>query len=446
MRGKVLSAKCRVPSAECRVPSAFFRIPHSTFHILPLLASLFSAQLWALDSETEVLNMAMRIESELTGVIDRASSAFAFVGGGSGVVISADGYILTNHHVAGDRKQWTVRIYGTSRLHVCDLIGTDPVGDLCLLKAREAVNLPFIEFGDISKLQVGQQCLSIGDPFKLADTLDGPPAVSLGTISALHRFQKNYSDAIQTDAAINKGNSGGPLVTLDDKLIGITGQIISRFGAISNTGIGYAIPIDQVERFIPVLKAAGGSIVYHGMLPDGLEFKFGSQDDAQSAVVQNVELGSDARRWGFKAGDIVISVDDKPVLNYWRLRGIVQSYPENAMLKIIIQREGKQYYIPPQKLPRKPLPPGKAHVLGMKVDTLTGDEDITVARVDANSPAEKAGILVDDVIVKISGRAPVLNWEKTLLSKRPGEQIPLVVRRVTPTGQALYTLTLSIEN
>lgn len=405
------------------------------------------------DGNAEALNMATRVEAELTSLIDKASRAFAFVGGGSGVVISPDGYILTNHHVAGDRKQWTVRIYGTGKLFICDLAGTDPVGDLCLLKVRDGKDLPFISFGDMSKLQVGQQCFSIGDPFKLADMLEGAPAVSLGTISALHRFQKNYSDAIQTDAAINKGNSGGPLVTLDGKLIGITGQIISRFGAISNTGIGYAIPIDQIERFIPILKAArdgkpapgGMPLVYHGMLPEGMEFKFGGQDDSQSAVVESVEPGSEARRWGFKAGDIVISVDDKPVLNYWRLRGIVQSFPEGAMLKIIIQRDGKQYYIPPQKLPRKPLPPSKGEALGMQVDTVLGDEDLKVSRVEAGSAAERAGIRADDIIVKIGGKAPVLNWQDSLVARPAGEQVPIVVRRATPTGQAYYTLTLTID-
>lgn len=413
----------------------------STICVLVLLAASLRAQ-----DESEILGLATRLEAELTGVVAKASSAFVFVGGGSGVLIP-DGYILTNHHVAGDRKQWTVRIYGTGKLYVCDLAGTDPVGDLCLLKVRDAENLPYVELGDIAKLEVGQQCLTIGDPFQLADALEGAPAVSLGTISALHRFQKNYSDAIQTDAAVNKGNSGGPLLTIDGKLIGITGQIISRFGAISNTGIGYAIPIDQIERFVPVMKAANGGVVYHGMLPEGLEFKFGGKDEAQAAVVESVEAGSEAQRWRFEPGDVVASVDKKPVLNYWRLRGIVQSYPEGAKPKIIIERKGTKYYIPENlALPRKPLPPAGGELMGMKVDILAGDEDLRVAQVAPGSAAERSGLQADDVILKIAGRVPALNWQETLRARRTGEQVPLLIRRTTPTGQANYTLNLTVDH
>src|SRR5687768_16748127 len=101
------------------------------------------------DTEATTLATALKAEEELTKVIEKAAAAFVFVGGGSGVVVSPDGYILTNHHVAGDRKQWTVRIEGTGTLVVCDLVGTDPVGDLALLKARDQRELPYVEFGDI---------------------------------------------------------------------------------------------------------------------------------------------------------------------------------------------------------------------------------------------------------------------------------------------------------
>jgi S1-C subfamily serine protease len=188
----------------------------------------------------------------------------------------------------------------------------------------------------------------------------------MGTISALHRFQGNYSDAIQTDSAINPGNSGGPLLTLDGKLIGITGQIMSRFGSKSNTGIGYAIPVDQILRFYPLLKQAGGKYVYHGMLPDGLTFT-GRLEDSQAAVAAHIAAGSDAERAGFRAGDRIVSVDGKPVYNHARLLGIVRSYPENSELEIVVERDApatgggkaatKQPVTLKVKLPRMPITP-----------------------------------------------------------------------------------------
>ena len=400
----------------------------------------------ATEADTEALNMALRVESELTGVIERASNAFAFVGLGSGITISPDGYILSNHHVAGDRNQWTVRIYGTGKFFVCDLVGTDPVGDLCLLKARNASKLPFVEPGDMSTLKVGQQCLTIGDPFKLADPWDGPPSVSLGTISLLHRFQQNYCDAIQTDAAINPGNSGGPLVTLDGKLIGITGQIMSRFLARANTGIGYAIPIDQINRFIPLLKAAGGKYVYHGALPDGAVFTQSSIDDVQAAVVESVETASDAELLDFRRGDKVLRVDEKPVLNYWRLRGIIQSYPENTPVTLVMLRAGKEVTIK-FKLPRMPLPPAPAFIesLGIQVVPSRAGDGLLLKKVLPDSVAERAGLQKDDVILKISGKPPVSNWQEALLAKRAGEQVPVEIRRATATGYVLRTHTITIE-
>jgi len=331
-------------------------MPLRRVHAFAILLAVCCAGLRAAsETESGTINTALQAEEELTRIIEKANAAFVFVGGGSGLVVSADGYILTNHHVAGDRKQWIVRIEGTQKMCVCDLVGTDPVGDLALLKVRDGRNLAFVEFGDIAKVKVGEQVLAVGDPFKLADE-DGPPSVSLGTVSALHRFQGNYSDAIQTDCAVNPGNSGGPLLTLDGKLIGITGQIMSRFGAKANTGIGYAIPVDQIARFFPLLKEAGGKYVYHAQMPEGLTFS-NHVDETQVASIERVDEGSDAEKAGFKSGDRITKIDGKPVYNYARLIGIIRSYPENTTLNIEIERTGKPETLK-VKLPRMPLPPG----------------------------------------------------------------------------------------
>jgi len=368
-KDKLQKHKCRSPRLRWFL-SPFPFLWCLGFGIWSLAFILFAAPsvFGAADEEGALIATALRAEEELTHAIQRVSAAFVFVGGGSGVVVSPDGYILTNHHVAGDRKQWTVRIHGLGKLIICDLVGTDPVGDLALLKAREAHDLPCVEFEDIAKVRVGQQVLAVGDPFKLSE-LEGPPSVSLGSVSALHRFQQNYCDAIQTDAAVNPGNSGGPLLTLDGRLIGITGQIMSRFGAKSNTGIGYAIPIDQIARFYPLLKAAGGNVVYHGTLPDGLKFS-SRRDEEQAAIIAEASAGGEAERAGFKTGDRVLSVDGKPVYNYARLTGLVRSYPENTTLEVQVERDAplapgqlrpaKQKLALQVKLPRLQLPAPKA--------------------------------------------------------------------------------------
>jgi S1-C subfamily serine protease len=408
-----------------------------------------------LPADTQFL--ARKVESELTGVVTKASNAFAFVGGGSGVVISSDGYILTNHHVAGirqvQRTTWTSRINGTGKFYVCDVAGTDPVGDLCLLKARDAHDLPYVEPGDINTLRIGQQCMTIGDPFKLADPLNGPPAVSLGTISLLHRFQQGYSDAIQTDAAINLGNSGGPLVTLDGKLIGITGQIMARFGVSGNTGIGYAIPIDQIERFLPSLKAAKGGVIYHGDFPQGAKFAESNGDEMQAVIVLAVEELSEAQNWGFRAGDKILEIqiesdpvkhtlERKPVLNFWRLRGIVQSYPENTPVTILVERGARQRTIP-VTLARMPIPPSRHALLSLgmdEVDMARVGDGVLAGKVVPSSAAERAGMQDRDVLLKVDGQRPANAWTDLLLNRRPGERFTVLVRRATASGPQQFTL------
>jgi len=403
-------------------------------------ASLHAAN----ESEAATRALALRVEDELTRVIERTNAAFVFIGGGSGMLVSADGYILTNHHVAGDRKQWAVRLWGRSDFLLADLVGTDPVGDLALLKMRDGANYPFVNFGDIADVRVGQQVLAVGDPFKLAE-MDGPPSVSFGTVSALHRYQGNYSDAIQTDCAINPGNSGGPMLTLDGKLIGITGQIISRFGAKANTGIAYAIPVDQILRFYPLLKEANGGIVYHGALPDGLTF-VNKVDDLQAATLEKVDPNSLGAQSGFQAGDRILSVDGKPVYNYARFIGLTRSYPEQTTVEMSVLR-GKATIKLNVKLPRMALTPVITYVapLGARLQLGTGAEGIRATQIDRNSAAEKAGLQAGDIILLIDGKAPTPETQDILFGKGGGDRIELSIRRSSSGGIAQKTLTVQLD-
>jgi serine protease Do len=155
----------------------------------------------------------LRLEEQLVEVVRKVSPTFVVIGGGSGVVISPDGWMLTNHHVAGDRPvgaDWTVKL-PSGKIYDAKLVGTDPTGDISLLKiaVKEGEALPYVEFGDSDSCRVGQWVVALGNPFGFAK--DSKPTVTFGLISAFHRYRGTYGDAIQTDAPINSGNSGGPL-------------------------------------------------------------------------------------------------------------------------------------------------------------------------------------------------------------------------------------------
>ena len=190
-----------------------------------------------------------RCDDPLAKLVARSSDAFVFIGDGSGVLISEDGYALTNYHVAGSQDTWTVRLGGEQHTRLCDVVSRDSVRDLCVVKIRGIEHAPYLKLGSSAALENGQRVLALGDPFKLGEK-SGGPAASLGIISALHRHQGRYADAIQTDCSINPGNSGGPLLNLSGELVGLNGQIISRYGK-NNTGIAFAIPIDQIKLALP---------------------------------------------------------------------------------------------------------------------------------------------------------------------------------------------------
>lgn len=307
--------------------------------------------------------LAKKMEAELVSVIDRVTPAFVFVGGGSGVCVSEDGYILTNYHVAGRRRKWIVRLHGKKRLYRAYVMGNDPVGDVTLLRIPNATGLPHVGLADRSELRVGQRVLALGDPFKLGD-MDGGPSVSLGTLSALHRYQGCigkllphglYPDALQTDAAVNPGNSGGPLLDLEGRLLGITGQIMARFSPKANSGIAYAIPCDQLRRFLPLLKKAQGGNVHHADIPVGMHLDR-SPSTSRNAVVR-IAAESQAKEAGFRTGDRVLRVEDRIITGAHQFISVIQSWPEGSKPAIEVERgdERKTIRVP---LPRLKAMPG----------------------------------------------------------------------------------------
>lgn len=332
-------------------PHPLFPIPYSLAIRLLVFVSVavssFGAETGARTSG-QALSQAREIEANLQRAIERSRAAFVFIGGGSGICISPDGYVFTNYHVVQRHAIWNIRVFGSARFHVADVVGFDPLGDVALLKIRDARSLPCALLADLTSARVGQMVLALGDPYKLGD-LEGPPSASWGTLCALHRYQNDprapattfFADALQTDAAVNPGSSGGPLFDFDGRLLGITGLIMSRFGGKANSGIAYAVPADQLTRFLPLLKKANGTAVHHGTLPNGLNLKWDQTEDAGSAgtFVASVEKSSTAEHAGFRAGDRIVKADGEIVTGPYRLVGIVQSQPEEVSMTFDVVRD-----------------------------------------------------------------------------------------------------------
>jgi serine protease Do len=228
---------------------------------------------------------------------------------GSGFVISPDGYIVTNAHVLGQAAQITVRLADASE-HAARLVGADPKTDIALLKV-EATGLPVIPFGDSDRLEVGEPVMAIGNPFGLDQT------VTTGIVSAKERFIGSgpYDDFIQTDASVNPGNSGGPLVDARGSLVGINTAIFSESGG--SVGIGFAIPVNLAKQVLPQLRARG--VVTRGYL--GVSVGPVSPQVARAlglsgprgAVVGEVVPRSPAAQAGLQTGDVIVGYQEVPI-------------------------------------------------------------------------------------------------------------------------------------
>ena len=391
-----------------------------------LLAVPANAQDLSEDVKTARAQEAARI-----AVIDKVSQTFVAIGGGSGVIVSADGLILTNHHVAGSRpvgSTWIVTRPG-GIFERAKILGTDPRGDITLLKMEKSGPYPFVEFGDSDAIEVGQAVIALGNPFGFSK--DGTPNVTVGLISATHRFQGGYSDAIQTDTAINPGNSGGPLIDFQGRLLGINGRIAVRFGTRANTGIGYAIPTNQIKAFLPQLKEGQ---VGHGVVR-GLSME-DTPAGGQGARVSRVRSGSGAASAGFKTGDVIVHAGGRPVHNPRRFEGIVGTYPAGDTIEVVVERGSERVTLEAtlEARDRSASEAAKSSRTGGYLGVRLSSPDEGGAEVEevvAGSPAAQAGLQTGDVISQFNG-TKVKNVQHliSLLTKsRIGQTIKLSVLR-----------------
>jgi serine protease Do len=367
---------------------------------------------------------------------------------GSGVIISPDGYIVTNNHVVDGATDVRVTM-SDRRILPAKVVGNDPLTDLAVIKV-DGKNLPNAPWGDSTKLHPGQTVLAFGNPFGFRFT------VTRGIVSALNRPNLSSDDArkpgqfIQTDAAINPGNSGGPLVNARGEVVGINTFLISPSGSFS--GMGFAIPTQIVRPTVEKLIQYGK--VTHGYMGIGIadvtpdNSKFFHMDKAIGAVVSQVESGSPGAKAGLKVGDVITQVDGKEVSDASDLQVVVGQKNPGTMVELQVMRDGKSVAVPVTLEAM-----GSRDKSGKEVsETGTGKprwgvglSDITpemreqlqasgdlhgavVQQVQPGSPADNAGLQSGDVIVEVD-RKPMQSASdvKNALSSVPKGQDALVL-------------------
>jgi len=280
------------------------------------------------------------LEAKVEALCAKVKPAFVFIAGGSGVVISPDGLMLTNTHVIERGADFDVRL-GNGRHYRAKVLGRDVWGDLALLQLQSKDNQPFpyLELGDSDALRIGEPAMAVGNPFGLG-IVDQHPTFTVGIISAVRQSQGRYTECITTDAEVNPGNSGGPLVNMAGQVVGINGQISTRWGLRSNTGLGYAISARQVRMWLEPLKAAKGGNVEHGM-PFGLRVR-ATRPDAPGVddglLIEEVTEKTVSAEAGFQAKDVIVKWDGLPVPNTVRWMSIVGMYPAGAKVPVDVRR------------------------------------------------------------------------------------------------------------
>jgi serine protease Do len=288
----------------------------------------------------------LEAEARRVAVIKEARKATVAIfgqdgqGGGSGVLISADGYALSNFHVTSACGDWMKCGLDDGKLYDAVIVGIDPVGDVALLKLLGRNDFPHAALADSDAVKVGDNVFCAGNPFLLAT--DFTPTVTCGIVSGVGRYQYpedtllEYADCIQTDAAINPGNSGGPLFDATGKVIGINGRGSFEKRGRVNVGVGYAISINQIKRFMGQLR--GGRIVDHATLGATV-----SSDEQHRPRVDSILEESDAYHRGLRFDDVIESLAGRRVGTVNAVKNVLGSHPKGWRVPIVFRREGQRF-------------------------------------------------------------------------------------------------------
>lgn len=284
----------------------------------------------ATSARAEVPPAVLQAEAERIGVLDRICQTAVAIfaangqGGGSGVLISADGYALSNFHVTSECGVGMKCGLADGKLYDAVIVGLDPTGDVALIKLLGRNDFPFAEMADSDQVCVGDWCFAIGNPFLLAT--DFKPTVSYGVVSGIHRYQYpsgtllEYADCIQADAAINPGNSGGPMFDAEGRVIGINGRGSFEKRGRVNVGVGYAISINQIKYFLGHLKA--GRLVDHATLGARVV-----SDDGRVTIDDLLE-DADAFRRGLRFGDELLRFGGRPIPSANAFKNVLGIFPK----------------------------------------------------------------------------------------------------------------------
>lgn len=389
---------------------------------------------------------------------------------GSGVIVSPDGYILTNNHVVDDADSITV-LLNDRRTVEAKVVGTDPLSDLAVIKIEEK-NLPVISVGDSDKARVGDVALAIGNPLNVGQT------VTMGIISAKGRHTQlgngDFEDFIQTDAPINRGNSGGALINTKGELIGINSQILSPSGG--SIGIGFAIPTNMARGVMDQLIKTG--TVRRGLLgvtTRDVDSKIATSlsiPQVRGALVTETQPGSAAERTGLKPYDVIVGVNDSSVEDSNSLKNQIATIQPGSNVVLTVIRNGKEQKLSATLGERKseiasatgratlPGDPssGTSKLQGVKLEEMRPDiasqlnmarntQGVVVTDIDPSSSAAQSGLAERDVITEIN-RTPVrsigdLNAAVNASGNRP---LLLMVKRPTPEGSQSLILTLDARS
>ncbi len=374
-------------------------------------------------------------------------------GQGSGVIVTSDGYILTNNHVVDGAKTVTVTL-PDKREFKGKIVGNDPKTDIAVVKIDGSA-LPTISWGDSSRLQVGEYVLAVGNPFGLNST------VTLGIVSALGRGRMGitqYEDFIQTDAAINPGNSGGALVNTRGELIGINTAIFSQSGGYQ--GVGFAVPTSMSKPIYESLVKTGKVVRgYLGIGIQDLNQELAKSFDLKSsngALVTDLKEDGPAEKAGFKQGDVITSFQGNAIEDAVTLQRAVTRAAVGSKATMKVMRDGheKEMTVTIGELPENPQvakadigssDQGLAGLAVQELDRETAQElglkgkpqGVVVTSVEPDSEAERAGLMPGDVIREIN-RKPVVSmkdYDRVASDLKKGQNVLVLINR---RGASLY--------
>jgi serine protease Do len=335
---------------------------------------------------------------------------------GSGVIVSADGYVLTNNHVVADAEQLRVRLSDGRELE-CTVVGADPATDLAVLKVDQ-LGLPALTFADSDTVEVGEWVVAIGSPFGFDSSVTAGIVSAKGRSGVVGARSRDglYEEFIQTDAAINPGNSGGPLLNLDGQVVGINSAIITRTGG--SIGLGFAIPSNMaravMENIIDSGRPQRGYLGAGGVDLDQAMAASLAPDVTAGALINSVMPGSPADEAGLRTGDIVTSFGGKPVDSFNRLRNAIAFTPPGQEVPVEVVRNGKRRTLTAQVVDREEFLAAafKEETIGELGITVTNavrigsragaepdSEGVQVSSMSRSGPAFREGVRPGDLII-----------------------------------------------